>query len=428
MILEKKINLSSLFLSFSDSLELAYPALTSHQQKTAYIAWEIGKFAGLPEFDLKRLFMAALLHDVGALSAEEKASVHRYEEVELEKHCLRGELLLNRIPYLNTVGEIVRYHHREWQSWDLPIENPSVLLSQILFLSDSVERIVNQRKFILDQVDTILERTAALKGKSVHSSIVDHFTALSQRESFWFNLASPKLPLFLFNHGPIARDELSGSQIENISKLFRDVIDFKSPFTATHTSGVSACAEIISHFLGISEHDVQLMRIAGNFHDMGKIGIPNRILEKTSALTEQEMNMVRAHTYFSYHILNSISGMETIAEWSSFHHERLDGTGYPFHIKSDRINTGSRIIAVADVFTALREDRPYRKGLPRDEILSDLKERAAMNSLDKNIVKIIVENINEIEDYVQLKQEAAQNFYTTRFLQLSDPDHFTASA
>ncbi len=428
MIQEKKINLSSLFLSFSDSIELAYPSLTKHQQRTAYIAWEIGKYAGLSETDLKKLFMAALVHDVGAVSVEEKASVHRYEETELENHCIRGELLLNRVPFFEPVGKIVRYHHRDWQTWDRPIDDPVVLLSQILYLADFVERLVNQRKFILHQVDTILERTAVLKGKFVHPGIVEHFIKLSNRESFWFNLASSKLPNFLYSNGPIVKSEVSFSQFENISKLFRDIIDFKSPFTATHTSGVSACAEIMSHLLGISEHDIQLMRIAGNFHDLGKLGVTNVILEKNGTLSEEEMDIVKAHTYYSYHILNSINGLEIIAEWSSFHHERLDGNGYPFHIKSDRISTGSRIIAVADAFTALRENRPYRKGLSRDDILHNLKEMASLNYFDSNIVQLIVENINEIEDYVKLKQDAARDFYTSRFIKLGNNDHFSLRA
>ena len=124
---------------------------------------------------------------------------------------------------------------------------------------------------------------------------------------------------------------------------------------------MAAAAKLISQLHGFTRNEVKLMEIAGNLHDIGKMAVPNRILEKPGKLDDDEMAVMKAHTYNSYEVINSIDGMQQIAEWAAFHHEKLDGSGYPFHRDRDSLNLGARIMSVADVFTALTEERP----LPR---------------------------------------------------------------
>ncbi|MDY6856257.1 MAG: HD domain-containing phosphohydrolase [Thermodesulfobacteriota bacterium] len=96
--------------------------------------------------------------------------------------------------------------------------------------------------------------------------------------------------------------------------------------------------------------------------------MPNSILEKLGRLSKEEFAVIKKRTYFTYMVLNSIGGLEHIPEWAAFHHEKLDGSGYPFHINSEKLEIASRLMAVADIFTALPEDRPYRVGMQHDEI------------------------------------------------------------
>src|SRR3990167_2949515 len=112
--------------------------------------------------------------------------------------------------------------------------------------------------------------------------------------------------------------------------------------------------------------------IAALLHDIGKLSVPDEILEKPGGLSTEEFNIMRGHTYFTYHILNSIDGFDTISEWAAFHHEKLNGRGYPFHLKEGQLSIGSRIMAVSDKFSALSEDRPYRKSLTNNEIIANL--------------------------------------------------------
>ena len=158
-----------------------------------------------------------------------------------------------------------------------------------------------------------------------------------------------------------------------------------------------------------------LMEIAGNLHDIGKLAIPNAILNKPGKLTKEEFAVMKSHTYYTYSVIKTIGGLEQIAEWAAFHHERLDGSGYPFHCTADELSTGARILMVADIFTALAEDRPYRKGMSKEGIYQIIKQFSDRRLLDTRIVDLLFENYEEIFSYVNEKQVAAREFYERQF-------------
>ena len=416
---KKTINLGNLLLSLSDAIDMANTSIAQHQQRAAYIAWEICRAADVSEPLMRDIFMAALFHDTGAISVEEKILLHNFEEVNGNRHCLRGELLLRRIPGLDRVATIVKYHHRDWQDWDEPIDAPHVMASQIILLADYVERLIARGSYILGQTKRIYEKISEMSGTMYHPAIARSFFQASKREEFWLDIASPRLYSLLFHSGPLKNVEIDFSELEIISKFFRDIIDYKSPFTAAHTSGVSSCAGKIAELLGLSKLEIQGMRIAGNLHDIGKLDIPSLILNKPGTLTKEEFSIMKSHTYLSYYVINSIAGLQQIAEWASFHHERLDGAGYPFQCHADELSIGARIVAVADIFTALAEDRPYRKGMLRDDIVDILNDMAARKHIDAHCVRSVIANYNEITDHVKATQREAREFYTSRFSVIS---------
>ena len=157
------------------------------------------------------------------------------------------------------------------------------------------------------------------------------------------------------------------------------------------------------------------MEAAGYLHDLGKLAIPNSILEKNGKLTMEEFSLMKSHTYYTYSVLNTIGGLQQIAEWGAYHHERLDGSGYPFHCKATELSIGARIMMVADIFTATAEDRPYRKGMTREEVTKILKDFASRNLLEKRIVDLVVDNYQEIFFFMKQKQDAAREFYESQF-------------
>lgn len=403
-------DLGNLLITLSETMDLSNPHISQHQHRTAYIALEIANHAGIKGRMLENIFTASLLHDIGALTVEEKVLLHNNESENEELHTVRGEILLNRIPWLKGISKIVRNHHRSWQDWDEGLENPVVTASQIIYLSDYVERLIDRNRYILHQTDDIVAAVHKLQKGKVNEKIVSHFIDVSKREDFWLNLTSPRLYMILLHNGPFQNISVDLDDILLISNLYCDLIDFKSPYTATHTSGVAECAAMLSKLFGFTDTEIKSMEIAGNFHDIGKLLIPNSIIEKPGKLTDSEYALMRCHSYYIYNTLTSIGGLGKIAEWAAFHHERLDGSGYPFHYSGDKIDTGSRIMAVADIFTALVEDRPYRKGMDRNQIYQIFKPQAH-NQLDKKIVELLFDNYNAVYSHVKEKQAAARHFY-----------------
>ncbi len=377
--------------------------------------WELGRIRGISTERLERNFMAALLHDIGAFSIEEKIALLKYEVEDTEEHSIRGEVLFNSLPWLKDSSKIVRFHHREWQHWEEPIETPLVFDSQLLFFSDYLERQIRRDHYILHQNEDIINNLRSLSGSLFHPEIVDLFSEISNREEFWLDIVSPRLYSLLLHEGPFRRVEIDLTDIAQISELFRNIIDFRSRFTSTHSSGVAASAAMLTKLFGLTETETKLMEVAGNLHDLGKLAIPNSILEKPGKLTKKEMAIMKSHTYYTYSVINTIGGLQQIAEWAAYHHEKLDGSGYPFHCTAPELNTGARIMMVADIFTALAEDRPYRKGMSKQEIIRILKQFSDRDLLDTAVVNLVLDNFEELLSYMYKKQVIAREFYERQF-------------
>jgi len=133
------------------------------------------------------------------------------------------------------------------------------------------------------------------------------------------------------------------------------------------------------------------MRVAGLLHDLGKLSIDGTLLDKPGHLTWEEMNIFRQHPYYTYRILREAGDLDPLPAWAAYHHERLDGSGYPFRLDNASLDQGARIIAASDVFVALCEDRPYRPGLPRGEIARLLEEEVARGAMDADAVAAVLE-------------------------------------
>jgi len=419
MLKELSVNFGNFLLSLSDSIDLASSQIASHQIRTAFIAWQLAKTASLSKKRIDNLFIAALFHDIGALSIEEKINLHKFEEVDVDTHCILGEALFKSTPLFSAASKIVRNHHKPWNLWDTVINTPDAFDSQVLYLSDYLERKIDRNQYILHQTDSLKERIISASGNQINDDIVNLFMGISGREDFWLDLSSPRLYSILLHSGPFWGVRTDYDDIFSIATLFRNTIDFKSRFTATHSTGVAECAVILSRIFGLTDAEIKQMQLAGYFHDLGKLAVPNSILEKPDKLTKDEFSVIKQHTYFTYSVLSSIGGLDHIAEIAAFHHEKLDGTGYPFHVGANKLNTGARIMAVSDIFTAIAEDRPYRKGMERKKIETILKSQAENNALDKKIVNLLIENFEEISNHVKEKQLISLEEFEMKFSKMN---------
>lgn len=410
------INLGSIVISLSSAVQLASSSIGGHQERVSYIVWKMAKAAGISTVRVERAFSAALLHDIGALAPEEKIALHNsfdYEDVDL--HCTLGSLLLDNLSFFSDIAEIVKFHHTPWSSWQASAGNPVSFESQMVCLADYVERLINRKKFILTQYQNIRAEIKSLSGSQFFPAIVDLFMEVSNKEEFWLDIVCPHLNSFLMTRGPLAKKEVEIDQLKAIGGLFRCAIDFRSRFTATHSAGVAACASILARIYGFTDLEIKLMEFAGDIHDIGKMAVSTHILEKPGKLSYEEMAHMKVHPYYTYQVFHSIENLSHVGEWAASHHENLDGSGYPFRLKASQLGLAARILKVSDIFTALSEDRPYRKGMDKDQVIKVIQEEKANGRLDANVVKILVDNYDGIFEFVSEKQAEAREFYEKNF-------------
>src|SRR3954471_14518576 len=159
------------------------------------------------------------------------------------------------------------------------------------------------------------------------------------------------------------------TRLDRVAEAFARVIDAKSPYTARHSDGVARFAVLIAERLGFEPRDVRDLRRAGLLHDIGKLGVSSRILDKPGKLDEDEWKQMRRHPEFTARILGQVEQLRDLAAVAAAHHERLDGRGYHLGLTAEQLGPAARVLAVADVAEALSADRPYRAGLAPDVVL-----------------------------------------------------------
>ncbi|HET8607643.1 MAG TPA: diguanylate cyclase [Gaiellaceae bacterium] len=165
-------------------------------------------------------------------------------------------------------------------------------------------------------------------------------------------------------------------------------VDTRDAYTGSHSQRVAMLAGRIAERLGVSPEQVELARLAGSLHDLGKLAIPEEILRKPGALSDPERVVLERHPQIGFRMLESL-GVDPIAQWVLHHHERWDGTGYPDRLAGEEIPIGARIIFVADAYDAMTSDRVYRRSLTREDAIAEL-ERCAGSQFDPTIVSLFV--------------------------------------
>ncbi|MCG6551852.1 MAG: HD domain-containing protein [Candidatus Magnetominusculus sp. LBB02] len=409
-----RVKLGSLVVTFSKTLDYVDKTLSNHHLRVAVIADDIAQACGLSSKIRKEIFMAAALHDLGVFSLQEKKKIAEYDLINPFVHTEKGYLLIKDFEILRDIAPIVRHHHVRWDDGKGRYSDDDEEIhpgAHIIHIADRIEILLNKTAEVLKQKDPIIKAIRSRSNRLFNPQLVEAFGELSQKECFWFDTSYLELDELLLNRDLLPERELDIEDLEEVARLFSHIIDFRSSFTSVHSAGVSAVASALAKLAGFSTLECRLMAIAGHLHDIGKLAVPVEILQKPSKLDDEQMNIMKSHIYYSYRILDSVKGLETINMWASFHHERMDGNGYPFHLNGSSLPMGSRIMAVADVLTAISEDRPYRKGMDVDTALPLLASLGSKNTLDKEIVKLAAANFNYLNKYRQEVQMRVKEEY-----------------
>lgn len=394
-----RLNLNSFLYSISFALDTVETELLqttkNHSKRIAYITLSLADELG---FDDKRkydLCAYAILHDNGLIEAFRKAANKNefLETKNMKNHCVIGQKNLKKFPFFYDKKDVLLDHHENYDgSGYFGKEGIGIhITSQLIAFAHTLDT-----KFDLNNItlNTKLEIEKFVKendSKLFSSFIVSAFLMLSSKDIFWYDLESPLIEKALDKVLPTFIEDISYEQLLSISKVFSKLIDAKSEFTSRRTSELIDKIKILSTYYNLSKKKSYILQIAANFHDLGKLGIPNEILEKTGSLSEEEHFIIKKHASLTYVILDGIEGFEEICKIASSHHERLDGSGYPFGLKEDKLKFEHRLLAALDVYQALVEDRPQRASMSHKEAIKILKKQVKSNKLDGEIVDSIDE-------------------------------------
>lgn len=363
-----------------------------HGERVAYIAMRLGRCLGLSKKDLVDVTVAGLLHDIGALGCFRE--YHGDQRI-LEKHCLEGALAVERFPSGTILASAIKYHHETPDPMHGALRAPSKevpLMARILSLADKIDLRLKRRLASHRERDEILKWVREKCGILFYPEIAAAFELVAQKEAFWLDIEQPDLLqialglLFGKWHLPATR-ELETGFTDDLAATFADLIDQKSQFTARHSRSVAEIVERLARGCGWQEDRLHEIYVAGLLHDLGKLSIPKKILDKPGPLDPGEIDIIRTHTYYTHRLLTEAGFPTRMAEWAAHHHERLDGKGYPFALKDKEIDEGARLMSIADIFAALTEDRPYRVAMTPGEALA-LIQRGAGTMVDARLVDL----------------------------------------
>ncbi|BCO09255.1 hypothetical protein GF1_16310 [Desulfolithobacter dissulfuricans] len=184
------------------------------------------------------------------------------------------------------------------------------------------------------------------------------------------------------------------SQLREVINVLAEVVDAKDKYTIGHSQAVATKAKVVGHCLGLDSQQLDKLEVAAFMHDLGKIGIPDIILAKPDKLSREEFNVVKKHPVLTRKILEPLNSLSNhVILGAIHHHERLNGTGYPFGLANGQISKFGRIIAVVDVFDALTSDRPYRNALSERESLR-IVWNGAGELYDFDVVHCLIKSVD----------------------------------
>lgn len=374
-----------------DCVETELVHVTSrHAKRVAYMSVCVAEQLGICGKDLQDLAVYALLHD-NALTQYIQEELHSNltdmkEMPRIGVHCSIGEENIQGFPFHTDVKNVILYHHENADgSGPFGKKSEEVpLFSRIIHLCDLLDQACCRKAFTTETWEWAKDVLQRIRGTMVDEECAEALERIFSEE--YFLSLGGNFEASLWNKVPRQKQELDFSQIKKLAGFFAKIVDYKSPFTSTHSIGVAERAEKLSRYMGFDEETVQKMYLAGALHDIGKVAVGNEILEKPDRLTDAEFAVMKHHAAYTYNILSEIDDFEEIRDFAAFHHERLDGTGYPFGKDASELNVQERMMACIDIYQALTESRPYKKGMSHEMACEILKNMADKGWLDMDII------------------------------------------
>lgn len=423
---EAAVSLSEVLSALSHALDLTEGQPQGHTLRSCAIGMRLGAEAGLDAEGRSALYYALLLKDAGCSSNAQRfaslfgtadqhgkyqmkltdwhhrgrlalrtaatvgagrplwsrvrhfAKLARQEDVTrdlIQIRCDRGAGIALQLGFPPETAEAIRSLDEHWCGKGYPQgkrKHEIPVLARIANLAQCVE-IFHAR----DGKRGALRVARQRRGTWFDPDLVDALLGWAGDEAWWDELRQPHILERVVAEEPRDRRLVADEEmLDTVAGAFADIVDAKSPFTFRHSTNVAMYAVAMADVMGLDAAERRRLYLGGLLHDIGKLGVSSRILEKPGRLDDDERREIERHPLHTWEILSRVGAFQGFARMAALHHEKLDGTGYPWRVGGDELDTSARILAVADIYEALTADRPYRAGMTPDAAISILRRDA----------------------------------------------------
>jgi HD-GYP domain-containing protein (c-di-GMP phosphodiesterase class II) len=399
-IISGDVKLSHIVLSFSRAISITLGMGLFHTEQLAKIAYLIGKQLRLSPKDLEGMVFSALLHDIGInsikkdfsrISNEHESDFFKKSDMDILEllkfsrknkinevtdlimcHSLEGIQFLKQSSLKDKVYKALKFGVLEEDSG--ATVDTAAYLSKILCVADLLECSTSIEDSFDQKAKTAEALVRSFSTLLFPDEISREILNIVKEKEFWKEITEKELFSELFVEFKDREYNLLSEELLKFLKLFARFIDIKSPHTAQHSTRTASISKLIAKETGFSDLSCELIYYSGLLHDVGKLAISNAIIDKPGKLTYAEYSTMKLHPKITQEILKPLEELQEVIFWTTCHHERMNGSGYPYGLDKTQIPIEGMIIAVADVYEALTADRPYRLGMNDDRALSILRK------------------------------------------------------
>lgn len=381
------------------------PRLTEHGSHVAYIISRMLKDTGqYTKQELRDICFLAQLHDIGAYKTEEISRMLQFETDDIWDHSFYGYLFIRYFSPLKELAPAVLLHHITWnflEQGDVPSTKLKDL-SQILHIADRIDVSMSLEK-------RSWKETLKLITQGTNNIFAPHIVDLAARLDFKDSIENEwRKDSEYFDS--LTSIPLSEEESTEYLKMLVFIIDFRSHHTVTHTITTTSISYELGKLLSLNEEQLNQVLCGSLLHDLGKIAIPVEILEYPGKLSQKAMGIMRTHVNFTEKIFGG-SIDQAIERIALRHHEKLNGSGYPKRLKAEDLTTEERLVAIADIISALTGTRSYKASFPTDDILTILTKMKNDDLLDESIVDLATEHLDDILDTTFIRCQPILSIY-----------------
>jgi HD-GYP domain-containing protein (c-di-GMP phosphodiesterase class II) len=365
-------------------------ASTNHGKRIAVLSADMGKVLGKSPEEVMGVAMCALLHDNALTEYLLAEKVSGHHDPTMKKHCEYGQRNVDALCFNTNVSNFILYHHERAdgkgpfgvRSGEGPVE------AELIAIADSLDVHYHLQEVKDEDLPSLKEAVSKQSGKRYSKTAVEALLEVLDvpmlhsigNQEIGETADSAFVPWIV---------DMEAGAMFGLAGFVSKIIDYKSTFTQRHSAQAANKAWLMGGYYQYDRLERTKLYVAAALHDIGKLKTPTEILEKSGKLTHEEFIVIKDHIRYTWEILKDIEGFEPMCDWASNHHEKLDGSGYPFGKTKDALDFNSRLMACIDIYQAVSEKRPYHPARSHEDTMKVLRKMADSGDIDKDIVNDI---------------------------------------